>query len=207
MRLKIDQLNAIQTEYPAIDFEEYFSVLEIPKEDKEKRIELAEEVKDVYDWLFNLILLFMATGEEIDTEYLILSVQYRLSDLENVNVKYVSEHIVRFARETVETTVLYREDNYYLSPQRSSEIAAGEAHTYFNYEELQEAWENGYTHKRWNTRHDTRVRKTHAAVDGKTIPIDDLFLVGGSEMMVPRDTENGAELSEISGCRCWVTFS
>ena len=138
MRLKIDQLNAIQTEYPAIDFEEYFSVLEIPKEDKEKRIELAEEVKDVYDWLFNLILLFMATGEEIDTEYLILSVQYRLSDLENVNVKYVSEHIVRFARETVETTVLYREDNYYLSPQRSSEIAAGEAHTYFNYEELQE---------------------------------------------------------------------
>ena len=207
MRLKIDQLNAIQTEYPAIDFEEYFSVLDIPKEDKEKRIELAEEVKDVYDWLFNLILLFMATGEEIDTEYLILSVQYRLSDLENVNVKYVSEHIVRFARETVETTVLYREDNYYLSPQRSSEIAAGEAHTYFNYEELQEAWENGYTKKEWRTQNDFKVRKTHMALEGKKIPLDALFEVGDGEMICPRDSEHGVSLSEISNCRCFLTYS
>lgn len=207
MRRKIDKLNSLQTEYPPIDFNTYYAVMNIPEEDKEKRVELAEEIRDVYDWLFNLILLAMAVGEEIDTEYLTLSVQYRLEDLVNVNVRYVSDHIVTFARETVEATVEYKEENYYLSPQRSSEIAADEAHTYFNYEELQEAYESGYTNKTWHTRHDKRVRKTHAEVDGKTIPLEELFEVGGSEMMVPKDTEHGADLSEVSNCRCWVTYS
>lgn len=207
MRTKIDQLNALQTEYPAIDYNKYFSVLDIPEEDKEKRIELANDIDDVYKWLFDFIMLAVVFGQEIDMEYLIMSVTYRLGDLENVNVKYVSEHITRFAKETVESTVIHKEEDYYLSEQRASEIAADEAHTYFNYEELQEAYDNGFTMKTWHTRQDKRVRDTHAELEGKTIPLEEMFEVGGYEMMVPKDSEQGADLSEISNCRCWAAYS
>ena len=52
--------------------------------------------------------------------------------------------------------------------------------------------------------------KPHTAVRSSTGAYHDIATegtVGGSEMMVPRDTENGADLSEVSNCRCWVTFS
>lgn len=203
---KFDQLNVLKT-YPRIDYEEYFHVLDIPEEDKEKRIELAEQIDDVFDWLFSLVVLMVATQQTIDTEYLIVSVQTRLMDLMDVNVKYVSEHIVKVATETVETTVERREDAYYTSEQRASEIAADEAHTFFNYEELQEAWDSGKTRKTWNTRQDKRVRETHAEVEGVTIPIEEPFQVGDYEMMVPHDSSMGAGIEELAGCRCWATYS
>ena len=58
----------------------------------------------------------------------------------------------------------------------------------------------------WRTVGDKAVRDTHRAVDGKTVPIDSPFIVGGIEMMVPRDPEVDAP-EETAGCRCWVTFS
>ena len=203
----IDRLNNLSRKYPAIDFEEWFSVMDIPEEEKEKRIEIAEKVNDTYLWLFNLIVLMVATGETIDTESLTLSVEYRLSEIANVNISYVSEHITRLAAETVGTTVRNAEVDYYVSPQRASEIAADEAHTLCEYTELQEAYENGKTRKTWHTRHDRRVRESHVNLDSKTIPITELFETDGSYLMCPHDTENGADLKEISGCRCWLTFS
>lgn len=201
----MDRLNNLSTEYPPIDYEEWFK--EIPEEDREKRIDLAKSIEEVFDWLFHLIVLMVATGEEIDTEYLTMSVQYRLFDLENVNVRYVSEHVVKMAGETVQTTVTNVDSDYFVSPQRASEIAADEAHTYFSYEELQQAWEDGFTRKSWNTQHDRRVRKTHREADGQTVRIDEMFHVGGYEMATVKDTENGAPLNEVAGCRCYVTFS
>lgn len=201
---KFDELNVL---HPRIDFNEYFRVLNIPEEDKEKRVEMAEEITEVYDWLFALVALMVATQQVIDTEYLIVSVETRLRDIMDVNVRYVSEHIVRVANETVETTVERRDEAYYISEQRASEIAADEAHTFYNYAELQEAYENGATYKVWHTRRDKRVRETHTELEGVKIPIEDLFQVGDYEMMVPKDNEHGAGLEEISGCRCWATFS
>lgn len=204
----IDKLNNLTREQKASKFyEEYYDDMDIPQEDKEKRIELAEEIDDIFFWLLGVVAIMAFTGEVIDTESLITSVQYRLFDIENVNVRYVSEHIVRLAGETVETTVERRDEEYFLSDERAMDIAAGEAHTFYEYEELQDAWENGKTMKRWCAFRDRRTRKTHSEADGKTIPIDELFEIGGSFLMCPKDTSHDASLKEIASCRCWLEFS
>lgn len=53
---------------------------------------------------------------------------------------------------------------------------------------------------------DQRVRKTHREVDGETIPIDEVFLVGESLMRFPKDTSLGASAEEIVNCRCVVKY-
>lgn len=204
----IDKLNNLTREQKASKFyEEYYDDMDIPQEDKEKRIELAEEIDDIFFWLLGVVAIMAFTGEVIDTESLITSVQYRLFDIENVNVRYVSEHIVRLAGETVETTVERRDEEYFLSDERAMDIAAGEAHTFYEYEELQDAWENGKTMKTWHTQRDRRVRKSHAALDDKTIPITELFETDGSFLMVPRDSENGCSIRETANCRCYCSYS
>lgn len=199
---KWDELNLQEK----IDYREWFDVLDVPEEDKEKRVELAEKIDDTFDWLFALISLMAATGETIDTEYLILSVQYRLEELVNVNVRYVSEHIVKVAGETVETTVEHIDEDYYLSPLRSSEIAANEAQAYYNYEELQEAYENGCTKKTWVAEVDKKTRKDHLMMNGKTIPIEDYFQFPDCEMIMPHDEVNGSGKQTVN-CRCVCKFS
>lgn len=59
----------------------------------------------------------------------------------------------------------------------------------------------GYTHKRWMTRYDSRVRESHGAVDRKTIPLEDSFLVGGYALRYPADPMC-LNLSEVINCRC-----
>jgi len=54
--------------------------------------------------------------------------------------------------------------------------------------------------KSWRTRHDDRVRATHVAADGQTVPLNSKFLVGDSLMLYPGDPE--APASEVVSCRC-----
>lgn len=65
---------------------------------------------------------------------------------------------------------------------------------------LQQLRREGYTHKRWMTRYDSRVRDSHAAVDRETILLEESFIVGGSAMMYPADPMGPIE--EIANCRC-----
>lgn len=57
-----------------------------------------------------------------------------------------------------------------------------------------------YSHKRWVTRHDDRVRHTHRLADGQTVPVDQPFIVGGFPLMHPG--ARGGEYGEIVQCRC-----
>lgn len=54
--------------------------------------------------------------------------------------------------------------------------------------------------KRWRTEHDQRVRASHVAVDGVTIPLYLPFNVGGYMMMFPGDPLGPAD--EVVNCRC-----
>ena len=58
----------------------------------------------------------------------------------------------------------------------------------------------GAGRKRWVTRRDDRVRPTHAAADGQTVPVGEPFIVGGWALMFPGDPV--APLVETAGCRC-----
>lgn len=59
----------------------------------------------------------------------------------------------------------------------------------------------GYTHKRWATRYDSRVRETHANVDHNTVLLDDVFIVGGCALRFPADPM-ATDLSQVVNCRC-----
>lgn len=56
--------------------------------------------------------------------------------------------------------------------------------------------------KEWDTVGDDRVRPTHVAVNGTTIPDDAIFNVGASSMYFPGDTSLYAQAKEIVNCRC-----
>lgn len=60
---------------------------------------------------------------------------------------------------------------------------------------------DGYTHKRWMTRFDSRVRETHGSADRVTIPLGENFTVGAASLRFPADPLS-ADLSEVINCRC-----
>ena len=95
---------------------------------------------------------------------------------------------------------------YFLSIDRASFVAANEANTALNKIEFAEAKRDGKKYKTWHTEQDLRVRPTHVPLDGKTIPIDEDFSVGGYPMAYPKDTSR-APLREYSNCRCSATYS
>lgn len=59
--------------------------------------------------------------------------------------------------------------------------------------------------KTWWSAQDDRVRKTHAAVHGTTIPVEEKFQVGDSLMERPGDPEGSAE--EVINCRCSILYT
>ena len=54
---------------------------------------------------------------------------------------------------------------------------------------------------------DRYVRDTHESTNRQKKPIDKPFEVNGYLMMYPMDTDFGAPIEEIIGCRCTETFS
>lgn len=68
------------------------------------------------------------------------------------------------------------------------------------------ALNSGKTRKRWRTFGDSRVRNTHRAASGQTVPINEPFIIGGSRLMFPCDTSLGADASEVVNCRCTVQY-
>lgn len=58
--------------------------------------------------------------------------------------------------------------------------------------------------KKWNAVEDERTRFSHAAVDGKTILLDQEFNVGGYKMDRPGDPRGGA--GNVINCRCVLTY-
>jgi hypothetical protein len=63
------------------------------------------------------------------------------------------------------------------------------------------AWQPAYYHSR-----QTHIQAGADYGEGKPIPIDEPFIVGGYPMMYPMDGSYGAPLSEICGCNCVTVF-
>lgn len=62
--------------------------------------------------------------------------------------------------------------------------------------------------KRWKTRGDEKVRASHRAMNGQTVPGGGFFLTPrGYKMLNPGDMSNGAPMSEIARCRCRAIYT
>lgn len=87
-----------------------------------------------------------------------------------------------------------------MSKERSMRIAVTEIGIAFESGRHDAMIQAGAEWKQWLTSEDDRVRLSHWALNGKSVPIDEPFNVGGVPMMFPCDP-NGTP-AEIINCRC-----
>lgn len=61
--------------------------------------------------------------------------------------------------------------------------------------------------KKWLANRDERTREAHLqAANGQFIPIGEMFIVGGENLLYPADTMNGASVGNTINCRCGMDF-
>lgn len=212
----VDQLNNLETSYKprAIDYETYFGEMELSEGEIQERIELAEDLDDVFEYLFVLYLAMLKAGKKVDRDELVQTVLTRYRDVLydnglDIDERYPGMYGIsqRSSESIVDTTIAYGALNdWYTSEDRAMFLAENEANSIANYEDLIDAIDAGYTAKTWVTMADRKVRDTHRELEGVTISIFEPFDVGGYQMMVPKDDSMGAGPEEIVNCRCSVAW-
>lgn len=94
----------------------------------------------------------------------------------------------------------------YNDPVRVTRALNTELHEQAERTKLEQSKFMGYTHKRWNTQGDEKVRRTafHNSVNGKVVPIDSVFKGGGQVAEYPSDVT--LDVGERINCRCFITY-
>lgn len=199
--MKRDELNILA--------DKYYEVMDISDEQKEKRKEDAWE-------LFDLFMLFFSWFEEAEeqgvenTSYFLPRFQNELQDTVSRITPiddYFILYVATIAHGIYTVTQAHKHDKYFLSEDRAANLALNESLSINNHIELNEAKKAGYRYKVWQTELDDKVRPTHELMEGVKIPIDELFDVSGSLMEMPHDVTHGADMSEVSNCRCWCIYT
>ena len=210
-----DELNTpkVQVEEP----EEYFKKMDISPKQRKERVETSKELADVMLFLFALLVIEMQANKP-NYPSVLRSFKQRFRDVVSRHSRvddYVKNYINEFTGGVFDTTRKYMEAagvgmngqtdaGWWTSIDRATAIGENESNSILNYEELQQAADEGYTTKEWVTERDNRVRPTHKEVDGVTIGINEYFIVGGGMMLAPHDEYNNPE--ECPNCRCSLRF-
>ena len=207
MTRNIDELNNLNTR--AEEPEEYFKKMDLPEEEKKRRVEYTEKANEIFDLILVLALLsddkspsfFASLRDRLETYLITLINEYTVPD--DYLIDYASDTAFNF----VDTTEKHIDDPWYTSEDRALFNAENGANDVLNYDLYQKAIADGKTHKKWITEKDNRVRKTHRPLDGKTIGIKELFYVGGIPMRFPKDYEYAEAFpQELINCRCSIVY-
>lgn len=197
---KIDELNIV----------EYFSEMNLPESEIDKRIALAESIKGAY---YKAFLEIKKQQREEDTfiedyieDMLVDAYKLILSEQGISTNDYVYQHINSTIKEVIDVTKENITTDYYLSLSRAAIIAVNDANAICNYELEQRAINEGKTTKRWDTMKDLKVRHTHVMADGQEVGINEMFEVGNCKMRFPCDSQYGTA-EEIINCRCVCLYS
>lgn len=207
--LPFDELNVLSENRRSEPYEEYFDKMSISDKQKRLRISFSEQMEEVILYALSLIET-MVENEEIDQEYIEneLSEQYlAIAAIYFATDDYVTDYVRQFSHDVVQSTFDHIKEEYYLSRDRAMFISECEANTSLNYKEYMDAIKSGNKYKTWKDIGDKRERRTHLEVGGTTIPIKELFAVGDSLMLFPKDVSHGASSKEIVNCRCSIQYS
>lgn len=226
----LDNINVVRSEdskkrQATTAYKDYFSVMALTASQLKYRIEVAQELEEALFLLF-LSWFYEADEEEAEEQfvdrYLSAVEKYDNVGLEDDFVEYVVLLAAMLHRSTMTAKEDYeaKDDEtaektsdgrpYFASIDRATFVAANEANTALNKIEYHQAVRGGMKYKTWHTERDLRVRPTHVPHDGETIPIDDLFDIGGVKMRFPKDMMDSDNLNlarEVTQCRCTVEYS
>ena len=211
---KIDELNILggNTENSSDSFDyhdfilHYFDPMQISERQKKKRIEAAEEI-------FDAILLFFMwcenAPERVEEENTVRSFEnmykeviFQYSEPDD----YLDKYVTLFMNNLIRVTLEHPGEEYFTSVERAANVAANESNQVIGHKEFEDAKLLGYTKKVWRTELDERVRPSHQLMEGVTLPIDDLFVVGESLMLFPKDLTYNPDPREIVNCRCVLEY-
>lgn len=208
--MEFDEINKLYKPR-SIPYDKYFGDMELTGDQIRERISFSEDTEDTL--LFILVLLGLLgdygvpDDERVKQTIETLTIEFRgVVERYTAIDDYLENYVSEFADGFVTTTIENIDDAWYTSNDRAMFDSENEANTVLNYKDYLGAISQGYTQKEWRTFRDNRVRKTHKAVDGKTIGIKDVFLVGDSMMRFAKDTSLGAKPQEIINCRCVTHF-
>ncbi len=206
----IEELNNITTEYEDIEIDTYFDVMDITEEQKKEREKAAEDIA----WLLLLLFALIKTSiEDGDLDYVFIKNIFNESYTELVNKyaesdPYIRDYIDKFVMTTLDSTWDHLDfsnpDNYWTSRKRAIGIAVNEANTILNYKDLVNAIKEGKNAKIWKTQGDAKVRLEHALLENKVKGITELFRVGSSLLLFPRDELHCIDVRDIANCRCYA---
>ena len=185
--LSFDELNALVKNERSMSFKKYFGEMNLPEEEKSKRIQMAEELEE--NFIVTMTLLFTMTQAN-KINYELIRKQIEDSYLETLRKytsvdKYLETYVKSFSYDVIDSTKSHKNEPYYYSL---------------------EAVNAGKTMKRWESIIDEVTRKDHIEVNGKYIPIGQAFRVGDSWMMHAKDTSLGASANQIVNCRCVTIY-
>lgn len=190
-------------------FDIYFGDMELSKQEKNKRIALAEKLEE--NFLPILIFLFILNqyARTVDWEEIRTRFENGYSDSVKEFTDIDSQlniHIKSFSQDVTESTKRHINDFYYYSTDRAKLISENESNTTLSYQEFMDAVNSGKTMKQWVDIRDRKERETHREVGGTVKRIAEPFLVGDSIMNYPRDFTFSASASEIVNCRCSIKY-
>ena len=194
--MKFDELHKL--------FTRYFEVMEIPKEDKKKRVDLALEFYDIFLYILLLIKTDLKYDRLEEPQGYMESLNYRIQDMLG-DLPYEEEYIPQLSKDVIETTFRHLDDEYYFSEDRTILISQNEANTVMNNIDYVSAKRSGKTRKTWVTELDNRTREWHVVMNNVEIPIDDYFVVGDDLMKYPHDYHASPE--NVINCRCTCFYS
>ena len=205
MILPIDEINR------SIPYREYFGVMALTEKQKKDRIAFAERLEDelllIY-MLFSTLKDYSVADDNLIVQQLQQAYLDVVASFAIPQDDYILEIAALFALDFVRVTRRHIEEAWYTSQDRVMYNAENEANTVLNYKDYVDAIGKGYTRKTWITENDSRVRDTHVPLEGETIPISDLFVVGNALMRYPKDIEYAADSpEEIVNCRCSIKYS
>ena len=206
--IKIDKLNYSKKGKEIVSYQQYFGEMALDKEEIDKRIKLAEDLEEVFVYLFSVV----ENAETVDKARLFATVYVMYTKLTDsfLNTKTTSEYIKKYAtlvlQSIIDVTYNKADNGYFTSLRRAKEIASNEANVIANYRLQTDYVKKGYKYKIWHTMKDYRVRETHKPLNETKISIFDAFEVGNSKMMFPKDYSLGASADEVIGCRCTVEY-
>ena len=185
--LSFDELNQMDMNTRSIPYEKYFGEMELPKEEKETRIKLAENMED--EFLYVMSLMFTLQ-------------KYPTPNWETARQEFFDRY-----KKSLNGYVTPNENFLaYMTALSYEVIDATKRNVSRSFQYDLEAIAQGKTKKQWVAIMDKKTRSTHRSADGEIIEITEPFIVGGSLLMYPRDVSLGASSSEIVGCRCSVKY-
>ena len=212
--LPFDELNTpkVEVEPP----EQYFSKMAISKEQKEERVETANDLMDVLLFFFALLAIEMeSVSPDYDMVYRKFKKRFRdvVADHSRMD-DYQNSYVDEYTLQQYELTKRHMEAagigsgntdaGWWTSADRAMAIGENAANIILNHEELLQAAEAGAVGKKWIDKADNRVRKTHLAVTKKIIPLEEYFVVGDGVMLFPCDWDNNPD--ECHRCRCVLAY-